>query len=189
MPKMTLTQFMDLLAAEGVVGEEYESRIAEFMARRDAGGGSAIERRGSGGRAMQTAHPSGIPFPVSAQDRRIRGTRANIPVDETPAQAEERWTREEMEDPNGIYSMGGSTAGGIFGSGPIATDGYDPGARHRAAPVAAAQAQVKTLEVLGELTAELRESREENKRLREQREREQLEAPRESRRRLGSKKR
>lgn len=188
MPKLTLTQFMDILAAEGVIGEEYESRVAEFIARRDADGGTAIERRAAGGDAMQTSHPSDIPFPISAQDRRVRGTRAHIPVDETPAEAEERWTREEMEDPDGVFSMGGSTAGGIFGGGPIATDSYDPAARQRAAPAVAAQVQIKQLEVLERMERRLAVAEEENRALREKDEEGRL-GPRRGRRQLGGKKR
>lgn len=49
---------------------------------------------------------------------------------ETPAQARARWEEQERNDPQGIYS-GGMETGGVFGSGPVATDSYDPAAMSR----------------------------------------------------------
>jgi hypothetical protein len=174
---MTLTEFMDALREEGVVGDEYEERVAEFMERRKAeqGESAAMVRRGRTELAGAQKQDM-IPFPTSAQDS-IRTNRARIPVDygdETAGQAEERWRRQEMEDPDGVYSMGGMSAGGIFGGGMVSTDDYDPGARQRAAPVVAAQVQIKQLELLTEIQNELRESREENRLLREEREKGRL---------------
>jgi hypothetical protein len=186
---MTLTEFMDALAAEGVIGDEYEERVAEFIERRKAeqDDSTAIVRRGRS--EVTRREPEGIiPFPTSAQDRRIRGTRAHIPADETPAEAEERWTREEMDDPDGVFAMGGSTAGGIFGDAPIATDRYDPAARQRAAPAVAAQVQIKQLEVLERMEKRLAEAEQENRALRAKDEEARL-GPGRGRRRLGGKKR
>lgn len=50
---------------------------------------------------------------------------------ESPEEAKERWLRQERSDPQGIYSMGGASASGIFGSGAIPLDDYDPEARSR----------------------------------------------------------
>lgn len=190
--RMTLTQFMDALREEGVIGDEYEARVAEFIERRQSeqDGSVAMVPRSGSGAIEQRPDPSMIPFPTSAQDS-LRTQRARIPVDygdETVEEARERWTQQEIEDPDGVLGMGGATAGGIFGDGAIATDRYDPAARGRAAPIVGAKTQLATLEVLRELQAELRESREENRLLREERERGRL-GPSRGRRLLGGKKR
>jgi hypothetical protein len=176
---MTLTQFMDALREEGVIGAEYEERVAEFIERRQAeqGDSAAIVRRSGAGAIEQRPDPSMIPFPTSAQDRGIRTTRSSIPVDygdESPAQAEDRWRRQEMEDPDGVLGLGGMTAGGIFGDAPIATDRYDPAARQRAAPAVAAQVQIKQLELLERMERRLEAQEQENKVLRAERDRKQL---------------
>jgi hypothetical protein len=187
--RMTLTQFMDALREEGVVGEEYEDRVQEFIERRKQaqGGPAAIVRHGQSG-IERRPKPEEIPFPISAQDTGMRRTRTDIPVDETPAEAEERWLMEEAMDPHGVLSAGGMTSGGIFGSGPIATDGYDPGARQRAVPVVNARVQIKQLEVLDRLDRRLAESEQENRELRAEQDQNKL-GGRKVRRRLGGKRR
>jgi len=192
--RMTLTEFMDALRAEGVVGEEYEARVAEFIERRKAeqGESSAMVRRGSSAVTREAESTGMIPFPASAQDSRLKGTRARIPVDygdETPAEAEARWRQQEMEDPDGVLSLGGMSAGGIFGGGAVSTDTYDPEARQRAAPAVAAQVQIKQLEVLERMERRLAEAEEENRQLRGERERGRLGSGERGRRRLGGKKR
>jgi len=82
--------------------------------------------------------------------------------EETPAEAKERWIRQEMEDPMGLFG-GGSTAGGVFGSGPIATDSFDPAAVKREVDVRAQleglQTQKEMVELMREMRAELRQGR------------------------------
>lgn len=60
-----------------------------------------------------------------------RRERADDEAEESPAEAKERWYREESELPDGVLSLGGMTGGGIFGEGPVATEGYDPMAHDR----------------------------------------------------------
>lgn len=50
---------------------------------------------------------------------------------ESPQEARQRWIEQERADPQGVYSAGGSTAGGVFGSAPIALEDYDPEAHSR----------------------------------------------------------
>lgn len=73
---------------------------------------------------------------------------------ETPEQARQRWFEQERNDPQGIYS-GGSTSGGVFGSGAIATADYDPDAVNRTMGaferVQTLQVQSETLHVLQQL--------------------------------------
>lgn len=114
--------------------------------------------------------------------------------EETPEEAKARWIEQERRDPNGIYSLGGSTASGIFGEQVIALDDFDPGANQRnldgqlklqQAQVQARQLEVQqqTLRLLQELgaTRELSRGEEETPR--------QLDQHRGNRRRLGRKKR
>lgn len=51
---------------------------------------------------------------------------------ETAAEARERWLESEADLVDGVHGLGGSTAGGIFGGGPIATSVHDPEAHSRA---------------------------------------------------------
>lgn len=118
---ISLTQFIQALADEGVVGEEAEEAVEKFMAMRKAG------KRSKGGALAKRASTE-IEFPSSPQED--RGVQRVDYGDETPQEAEERWIRQEMEDPDGVFA-GGSTAGGIFGDAPIATRSFDPAARRR----------------------------------------------------------
>ena len=84
-----------------------------------------------------------------------------VPVDygsETPEQAYARWEEQERADPQGVFS-GGLSAGGVFGGSPVATDSYDPEAVRRTVDlhnaVNAQQVQLKTLEVLQGMQAQL----------------------------------
>lgn len=122
--------------------EGFDAGQAMGMAR------SILERRGQKNPAQQTqlAHVSQDPrYPVSAQNLPPGRLAVNY-GHESPDQAKERWIRQEMEDPNGVYSMGGMTAGGVFGSAAVSTETYDPSAHHRGAPAMQAEAmRVQTL--------------------------------------------
>ena len=75
--------------------------------------------------------------------------------EETPAEARERWLEEEAELRDGVHGMGGSTAGGIFGEGPIATNIYDPASHARGDSRESMQVNAKILGVLDRLTQRL----------------------------------
>lgn len=83
----------------------------------------------------------------------------------TDAEVAERWLEEEADLADGVHGIGGQTAGGIFGDHPIATPVYDPSSIQRGE--VRAERRV-TIEVLGQLTNELRESREQNRKLLEE---------------------
>lgn len=68
--------------------------------------------------------------------------------DESPEEARERWLHQEHELPDGVHGLGGQTAGGIFGDGPIATEVYDPGSMARGASVRNMQSQARAAEAL-----------------------------------------
>lgn len=123
-------------------------------------------------------------FPVSAQQY-------NNGVDygeETPQEAKERWMRQEMEDPNGIYG-GGATAGGVFGDGVVISDQYDPTAVSRTmsmqAQLLGARTQVEMLRLMAEMRTELQSGRV----LPQKQPRRELDDGRGPERRLGQKKR
>jgi len=75
--------------------------------------------------------------------------------EESPAEAQERWLEEEAELRDGVHGMGGSTAGGIFGEGPIATNIYDPASHARGDSRDSMQVNAKILGVLDRLTQRL----------------------------------
>ena len=75
--------------------------------------------------------------------------------DETPEQAAERWLEEEAELPDGVHGLGGSTAGGIFGGGPIATSIYDPEAMGRTDARVGQQANIRMLGLIERLEQRL----------------------------------
>lgn len=77
------------------------------------------------------------------------------PYNETPEQAQERWLEEEAELLDGVHGLGGQTAGGIFGEGPIATHLYDPNAMARADGRTAQQANIRMLGLLDRLERRL----------------------------------
>jgi hypothetical protein len=139
---ISLKRLLDLLLEEGASEDEAEEIIEGFIARRRgamADPQNPLARVGHG--AIDPAHT-----PTLGPGQR--------PVDygnETAAEAKERWMRQEMSDPQGVFA-GGSSAGGIFGDGAIATDSYDPGAVRRTVDLRnqAQQAEVqhRTLSVL-----------------------------------------
>jgi len=75
--------------------------------------------------------------------------------EESPAEARERWLEEETELRDGVHGMGGSTAGGIFGDAPIATNIYDPASHARGDHRESQQVNAKILGVLDRLTQRL----------------------------------
>ncbi len=75
--------------------------------------------------------------------------------EESPAEARERWYDEEAELRDGVHGLGGSTAGGIFGDGPIATNIYDPGSHARGDSRENHQVNAKILGVLDRLVDRL----------------------------------
>jgi hypothetical protein len=75
--------------------------------------------------------------------------------EESPVEARERWLEEEAELRDGVHGMGGSTAGGIFGEGPIATNIYDPSSHARGDSRENHQVNAKILGVLDRLVERL----------------------------------
>jgi len=129
------------LGLSGTAPERTE-RAPNALARRpgsgDASGADLARVRED---AIQRHHSQEFPgSPVV----RYRGDHAN----ETASEAAERWYEEEAELPDGVHGLGGSTAGGIFGNGPIATNIYDPEAMGRTDGRVAQQANIKMLGVL-----------------------------------------
>jgi len=76
---------------------------------------------------------------------------------ETAAEAQERWYNEEAELPDGVHGLGGQSAGGIFGSGPISTSIYDPEAMARSEGRASGAVHMKMLSVLERMEQRLDE--------------------------------
>jgi hypothetical protein len=74
---------------------------------------------------------------------------------ETPEEAMERWYEEETELPDGVHGLGGQSAGGIFGDGPIATSIYDPMAMGRAEARVSQATNVRMMQVLDKLERKL----------------------------------
>lgn len=97
-----------------------------------------------------------LSFPSSPQSDRRRVDYGN----ETPAEARARWEEQERNDPQGIYS-GGAESGGIFGSGAIATDTYDPAAMNRTMGMVERQ---QNMRVQVEMLQTLRQIQEQNNR-------------------------
>ena len=104
--------------------------------------------------------------------------------DETPAQARQRWEQQELADPQGVYSPGGSSKGGIFGAETIAMDDYDPDATNR---TVAAVAAVQGLQVQKQILRELEDARADRQRQLAPPVRRQLDAGRGDGRRLSRK--
>jgi len=84
--------------------------------------------------------------------------------EESPAEARERYFREESLLPDGVHGLGGMSAGGIFGDGPIATTHYDPSAHSRGELRAGNLAQVKLLGIIDRLERRLGMAEEQERR-------------------------
>lgn len=166
----------ELLANDEITEEELILILRKRRRLREKG----IVRRGEGGALAATGNiVNGLAFPSSANA---------APV--APRGLERReWEQSESNTPGGAYTPGGSTAGGIFGDGPIPFDNYDPASMGRAAPAIQAQVSLKTLEVLQRLEEQAAERDREVRELKErERQRERLEDPPPRRRLRGGQK-
>jgi hypothetical protein len=131
-----------------------ERRSAGTIAR--AEGGGELSLRADGGGVPMRRHDGGLEL-GTARGMMINNGDRRATVDygnETPQEAGARWAFQEMNDPDGVYSMGGASAGGIFGGGAIATETYDPEARQRAAPGMQTEVMREMMHELRELRAE-----------------------------------
>lgn len=141
-----------LVDEEGLTHEEAMKVAAASI--RAARGSFSLTRRGSSG-----------PLTPNIQDdpRRMHYGA------ESPAEAKRRWIEQERADPQGIYSFGGSTAGGIFSGGAIPMDDHDPEGAvrtlHAHAQLQQLQVQKESLRLLQEMREELGASRENTKEL------------------------
>ncbi len=61
---------------------------------------------------------------------------------------------EAESGPSGVFGDGGMSAGGVFGSAPVATAGYDPGGEQRAATHALARMGPQLLQALQQAAAQ-----------------------------------
>jgi hypothetical protein len=150
---LTLKRLLEELEREGVVGEEAEQAVERFL---------EMKRKGESptkNTSLAKSSKKEIDFPYSTQlQAPTRGGSALDYGDETPEEAERRWTEQEMDDPDGVFA-GGASAGGIFGDGPIATSSYDPSARLRTAQMRQhreeAQQRHVTIQVLTKIAERL----------------------------------
>lgn len=138
MPKDDLDEVFDALArAEGKsVAELKREMLRDRLAERPSGDAALVRRQ---------------------DDRPIRYPSTSSPVvrpdyeEETAEEARERWLEEEAELMDGVHSIGGATAGGIFGSGPIATEVYDPMAEQRGEARINTALQARQAQAIGQL--------------------------------------
>lgn len=114
---MTLEDLLKFLIQEQGLTEAEAMAVA--AARMKAQRGAALAPRSA------PSYSSGPP-PNSFDDG--RGVNYGH---ESPEQARRRWEEQERRDPQGVYSMGGASAAGIFGGGAIPLEDYDPDARGR----------------------------------------------------------
>jgi hypothetical protein len=74
---------------------------------------------------------------------------AGVPAPKSEADIEVLMRYLEAESgPSGVFGDGGMSAGGVFGSAPVATAGYDPAGEHRAASHALAQSVPQLIHAL-----------------------------------------
>jgi hypothetical protein len=122
-----------------------EGRAIERIESGDASGASLSRVRAEAIQRHQSQEFPGSPVVRYAGDHR----------NETPEEAKERWYEEEADLLDGVHGLGGSTAGGIFGEGPISTNIYDPSAMGRADGRMSQTATVKLLGVIERLEQRL----------------------------------
>jgi hypothetical protein len=138
-----------LRAKLGLSGAPAQDRTPTALARRpgsgDASGADLARVRQEAVQRHQSQEFPGSPVVRYRGDHR----------DESPEEAQERWYEEEAELLDGVHGLGGSTAGGIFGGGPIATNIYDPEAMGRADGRIAQTASIKMLGLVERLEARL----------------------------------
>jgi hypothetical protein len=148
--------FEALAAAEGRSVEDLKLDLIRDRLQTHTGG--SRPRASAPRRETQLARRSDDPyFPGSPVVRRReeaiqRPEYDDDDGDETPAEAQERWYREEQELPDGVHGWGGQSAGGIFGDGAIATEEYDPMAEQRTERRAATQATAQQAVAVTQLT-------------------------------------
>lgn len=134
-----------------------EEDLILILRRRKRMREKGLARRSEGALAATGGMVNGLAFPSSANA--------------TPAapRGQERvdWEASESNIPGGAYTPGGTTAGGIFGDGPVPFDNFDPASMGRASPAIQAQVSLRTLEVLERLEAQASAREEENRRLKE----------------------
>ena len=121
---MDLDQLLRLLIEEQGLTEEEALKVAAARIRSQREGNASIQRES----------------PCSAVRRDPRAVDYG---DETPEEAKIRWIKQEKEDPNGIYSIGGASSSGIFGTGAIPLDDFDPEAVGRNLQAHASMQQLK----------------------------------------------
>jgi len=121
---MDLDQLLRLLIEEQGLTEEEALKVAAARIRSQRAGNASIQRES----------------PCSAVRRDPRAVDYG---DETPEEAKIRWLKQEKEDPNGIYSIGGASSSGIFGTGAIPLDDFDPEAVGRNLQAHASMQQLK----------------------------------------------
>ena len=122
---MDLDQLLRLLIEEQGLTEEEALKVAAARIRSQRESGNASIQRESPRSAVR------------------RDPRAVDYGDETPEEAKIRWIKQEKEDPNGIYSIGGASSAGIFGAGAIPLDDFDPEAVGRNLQAHASMQQLK----------------------------------------------
>lgn len=130
-----IDDLLNALAEEGGLTDEERDALAEEMRRRK----TQLTRRPASETAIARGNERGVA----------------MYGEETPEEALERWTRQEMEDLDGVLGPGGATAGGIFGGGTIATSGYDPDAHARASSRSTHVANARLVAVLDKMMARL----------------------------------
>jgi hypothetical protein len=82
---------------------------------------------------------------------------AGVPAPKSEADIEVLMRYLEAESgPSGVFGDGGMSAGGVFGSAPVATAGYDPGGEQRAANHALARSVPQLIHALQQQAAQPR---------------------------------
>lgn len=148
---MKLQELIAHLINEQGLSEEDALELASATIKARRGGN--IQRTGTSRTAEERK------FSPSAQDY-------DNPVDygdETAAEAKERWLRQEMNDPDGLFA-GGASMGGVFGEGVISTSDFDPMARSRTMGNLAQLQQLQASQEMIKLLQEMRSLQQQHQR-------------------------
>lgn len=90
-----------------------------------------------------------MPQQAPAVQMQVPQRYAGVPAPKSEADIEVMLRYLEAESgPSGVFGDGGMSAGGVFGSAPVATAGYDPGGEQRAATAALARMGPQLLQAL-----------------------------------------
>ena len=143
-PEEIKKEMLEKMMGLGASPPEAPARAEHRLARR-AGSGDASGVSLAQSRAEALERHAAEEFPGSPVVR-------YRDEDESPAEAKERWLEEETVYRDGVHGLGGSTAGGIFGEGPIATNIYDPGSQARGDARESQMTNVKILGLVDRLT-------------------------------------